>query len=74
MLERMMRNTMNADEIKQLRAALGMTAKEFGNAIGVTENTVFRWEMGLRFPSGAAVNVMLRMAKDKRIAVSTVSV
>ena len=31
-------------EIYELRKALGMTAAQFGAKIGVTGNTVFRWE------------------------------
>lgn len=42
---------LDKDQIYELRMALGMTAQAFGQAIGVTGNTVFRWEAGSKFPS-----------------------
>jgi DNA-binding transcriptional regulator YiaG len=44
--------------IKQLRKALGMSAREFGVSCGLTgENiprTVYRWEAGDQEPNGAS--------------------
>lgn len=36
--------------IIDLRKALGLTAEAFGARLGVTGNTVFRWESGERHP------------------------
>ncbi len=36
--------------IHQTRLALGLSAKAFGARLGVTGNTVFRWESGERHP------------------------
>jgi len=36
--------------IIELRKALGETADIFGERFGVTGNTVFRWEQGIRHP------------------------
>jgi DNA-binding transcriptional regulator YiaG len=44
--------------IKQLRMALGMSAREFGVACGLTgrfiPRTVYRWEAGDQEPNGAS--------------------
>ena len=37
--------------IRQLRAALGLSAEAFGARVGVTGNTVFQWESGRRHPN-----------------------
>ena len=37
--------------LKQLPANLHVTQREFGNAIGVPQSTVQRWESGLFYPS-----------------------
>ncbi len=42
---------LDKDQIYELRMALGLTAKALGEIIGVTANTVFRWEAGSKFPS-----------------------
>ena len=36
--------------IKKIRKSLGLTATEFAAKLGVTENTVRRWEGGQRHP------------------------
>lgn len=57
------------DDIIDLRAALRMTAAEFGARLGVTGNTVFRWESGERFPSRrhtAILNQLLQEVKDRK--------
>jgi DNA-binding transcriptional regulator YiaG len=50
--------------IKQLRMALGMSAREFGVSCGLTgENiarTVYRWEAGDQEPNGACRMLMSR--------------
>ena len=39
------------DNIYELRMALGLSARALGELVGVTGNTVFRWEAGSKFPS-----------------------
>ena len=46
---------MNGQEIKQIRAKLGMTQAEFGKKLGVWNVTVARWETGGVKPSPLAV-------------------
>jgi len=45
-------------KIKQLRMALGMSARQFGVACGLTgrciPRTVYRWEAGDQEPNGAS--------------------
>jgi len=59
------------DSIYALRIAIGMTASQFGARLGVTGNTVFRWESGERFPSRrhtAILNQLEQERKDKDVA------
>ena len=51
---------LEAKHIRELRDGLGLTAKEFGEKLGVTQNTVFRWESGLR---GASRRHQIEMNK-----------
>jgi DNA-binding transcriptional regulator YiaG len=39
--------TMTGDELKQIRASLGMTQEVFADLVRVTRVTVARWEAGL---------------------------
>jgi DNA-binding transcriptional regulator YiaG len=38
---------MTKDEVKQLRAKLGLTQQELADKLGVTQTSVARWEMGM---------------------------
>ena len=55
---------MTPQEIKSLRDRLGLTAKEFADMVGVSENTVHRWVMGVRHASGSAVLLMRQLEKQ----------
>jgi DNA-binding transcriptional regulator YiaG len=58
--------------IKQLRMALGMSAREFGLACGLVgwniPRTVYRWEAGDQEPNGASRMLIeqLRMKLGRR--------
>lgn len=39
---------MTPKELKQIRGKLGLSQQALGGKLGVTRNTVNRWEMGLR--------------------------
>ncbi len=60
----------DAKLIRELRKSLGMTAKQFGDRLGVTQNTVFRWESetgeeaSRRYPSRRHQKIMNEMLKD----------
>jgi len=41
-----MGESMTPEEIKAARASLGLSQKELGEALGVTERTIRRWETG----------------------------
>ena len=56
---------MTPQEVKDLRRKLNLSATEFGAALGVCENTVRRWECGLREARGPAVVMMRRLAAEK---------
>lgn len=52
---------LTADEIRFLRKHLGWSGTDFAEHIGVTPETVSRWEQG-RIPMGAAAERLLRLA------------
>jgi len=52
---------MSIDEIKALRAALGLTQEDFAHRVGVTFASVNRWENGHSVPSPLAVRRMREM-------------
>lgn len=45
---------MNASEIKELRKKLGLAQEKFATLVGVSRNTVTKWEKGERSPSHLA--------------------
>lgn len=53
-------------EIKRIRKKVGMTATEFAVKLGVTEQTVRRWESGLRHPRYDDLVKIHAMAKPDR--------
>jgi DNA-binding transcriptional regulator YiaG len=55
---------MDADEIRQLRKRLKLTGDKLGKLLGVTGNTVRRWECGARRAKGATV-ALLRVLADE---------
>lgn len=55
---------MNAKEIKKIRAALGLTGDQLAERLGVTGNTVRRWECGARQAKGPAVVMLRRLLDD----------
>lgn len=42
---------LNNRQIRELRLALGLKAPEFAEIMGVTEDTIWRWERGDRHPT-----------------------
>lgn len=54
---------MTADEIRALRARLGLTPAEFGGRLGVKMRAVYAWESGERVPGGATMILLEQMAK-----------
>lgn len=37
---------MHGEDLREIRGVLGFSQKQLGNALGVTNNTVSRWEIG----------------------------
>jgi DNA-binding transcriptional regulator YiaG len=52
---------MKPDEIRRIRRHYQITSDQLASRIGVTGNTVRRWECGVRRPGGAAAKVMRSM-------------
>jgi len=47
--------TFDADRIKRLRSRLGLTQRQFADAVGVAQPTVANWETGDKRPEGPEV-------------------
>ncbi len=54
-----------AEEIKAIRASLGLTWVAFAARVGVTWRTVAYWEAGKRKPSGSAMMLIKKLKKEK---------
>lgn len=48
------------DRIKKLRKALGLTQKDFGERIGVKQNTIGQYEIGRNEPTGTVFNLICK--------------
>ena len=48
-------------QIKDIRAKLGLTQGLMGGIIGVSPKTIEAWEVGFRRPSGAAMRVLAEL-------------
>jgi putative transcriptional regulator len=51
-------------QVKQVRAALGLSQSMFGRFLGVDVKTVRSWEQGLRTPSGIACRFLEEIQVD----------
>lgn len=53
------------ERIRQIREHLGLTQRAFGNKIGVTDDSVSRWERGIRKPTNYEhVRILNRLDKQ----------
>ena len=61
---------MKGGEVRRLRRRLGLTQQQLADKLGVTKNTVYRWEkelMGIREPSARLIRLLAKMeGKEKR--------
>ena len=55
------------EQIKQIRAGLNLTQKEFAGAIGCSIRSIQNWEQGERKPSKIAVAAMERYRSQSQI-------
>ena len=56
--------TVRPDELKRVRARLGLTQTQLADRLGVTQNTVARWEMGDRRITEPMGRLIERIAKE----------
>jgi len=61
-----LRIAMNGVEIRALREKLGWTQVALAEAIGVTSNTVARWERGEMAISEPTARLLQKIAAEKR--------
>lgn len=55
---------MEAKEIKQIRLKLGLTQKEFGEKIGATGTSTYKWEHNRSKPHPVFVEKILELSKQ----------
>lgn len=53
----------DADDTATLIMISGLSGKEFGRLLNVTEMTVNRWEQGLSKPGAASIGIMMRLRR-----------
>jgi putative transcriptional regulator len=58
------RETISADEIKDIRKTMGMSQSVFAIVMGVSKKTVESWEAGRYNPDGAARRLISILQKD----------
>jgi DNA-binding transcriptional regulator YiaG len=51
------------DDIKRLRAHLGMTQQELADEMGTRQQTISEWETGMYRPRGASVTLLNLVAE-----------
>lgn len=56
---------MNSEEIKELRLSLHLSQEAFAKVVGVTLNTVCRWENGHMRPNMLAVRAIENIKNNK---------
>ncbi len=59
---------MKPQELKRARAALGLTQAGLAEKLGVTKNTVARWEIGARRIPELAARLIGRLDQDRKEA------
>ena len=64
-----MSNMLTPQQIKDARKILDVTQKELAETIGVSLNTVGRWECGLTHCKGAAVILIRKLVTEKKSAI-----
>jgi putative transcriptional regulator len=57
---------MTPHQIQSLREKLGMRTTEFAVRIGVSDDTVRKWERGERKPSGSALILLYQLAAEAK--------
>lgn len=52
----------NNTKLKNIRLRLGLTQKQFGKRLRITQGAVSHWEMGLSYPSVTIAAKIVKMA------------
>jgi transcriptional regulator with XRE-family HTH domain len=55
---------MTREELKALRATLGLTQEDLAEKVGVARNTINRWEMGIRHIPEPVARLVQYLAKE----------
>ncbi|MGB8715677.1 MAG: NadS family protein [Rhodanobacteraceae bacterium] len=59
-------SVVDADRIREIRDATGLTQKEFANVINVSLDTLRNWEQGRRDPTGPAKALFRAIRNDPK--------
>ncbi len=60
--------------IKEIRAKLHCSQREFANVIGVSCSTIQNWEQGRRIPRGPARALLQIVSKEPQLVKSTLNI
>lgn len=58
--------TVNADDIKALRSATGLSQPKFAALLSIEVGTLRNWEQGVREPTGPAKALLRAIKKDPK--------
>ena len=58
---------MKAEQLRRLRWKLGWTQEKLAHEVGVTRNSVARWERGEMAISEPAARLIQRIADDRKV-------
>lgn len=53
--------------IKKIRESLGLNPTELAARLGVCENSVRRWEIGLNRPRGSSLKLLQQLAHEAKV-------
>lgn len=54
-------------DVKNIRADVGMSQREFASAFGISVNTLRHWERGDRYPNGPALVLLNVLSNEPEI-------
>jgi len=61
------------EDVKNIRAQVGMSQNEFASAFGISVSTLRHWERGDRTPRGPALVLLNVVAKEPKVVLKALS-
>lgn len=55
--------------VRTIRERLALTQEQFAGLVGVTRNSVARWESGLRSPKAEQKKIIVKLAEEHNVEI-----